>query len=79
MELEQLFCDIDDFCLAFEPQFFFSLLSSGEKKRWRKTRLSLSEIMTIIIYFHHSSYRNFKHYYQQHLLQYHRREFPNLD
>jgi hypothetical protein len=78
MELDTLFFDIDDFCLIFEPQFFSQLLSSSQKKRLRKTRLSLSEVMTIIIYFHHSSYRNFKHYYQNLLLQYHRREFPNL-
>jgi hypothetical protein len=34
--------------------------------------------MTIIIYFHHSSYRNFKHYYQNHLQVYHFQDFPNL-
>ena len=78
MELEQLFCDIDDFCLVFETQFFSSLLSSKERKRWRKTRLSLSEIMTIIIYFHHSRYRDFKHYYQHLIFQYHQQEFPQL-
>ena len=78
MELDTLFFDIDDFCLIFEPQFFSQLLSSSQKKRLRKTRLSLSEVMTIIIYFHHSSYRNFKNYYQNLLLKYHRREFPDL-
>jgi hypothetical protein len=34
--------------------------------------------MTIIIYFHHSSYRNFKHYYQNHIQVYHFQDFPNL-
>lgn len=47
-------------------------------KRKRKTRLCLSEIATIIIYFHCSSYRNFKHYYLKQILKHYRSEFPNL-
>ncbi len=78
MELEKLFCDVDDFCLIFEPHFATQLLCSSERKRIRNSRLSLSEIMTIIIYFHNSSYRNFKHYYQHHICTYHREEFPKL-
>ena len=56
MELETLFDDVDDFCLIFEPSFNRQILSSKQKKRIKIVRLSLSEIMTIIIYFHHSSY-----------------------
>lgn len=78
MELEKLFWEVDDFCLIFEPHFFSQLLPSLQKQRFRKTRLHLSEIMTIIIYFHHSNYRNFKSYYQDYLLQYHRHNFPHL-
>ncbi len=78
MELETLFDDVDDFCLIFEPSFNRQILSSKQKKRIKNSRLSLSEIMTIIIYFHHSSYRNFKHYYQNHIQVYHFQDFPNL-
>lgn len=78
MELETLFYDVDDFCLIFEPSFNRQILSSKQKKRIKNSRLSLSEIMTIIIYFHHSSYRNFKHYYQNHIQVYHFQDFPNL-
>ncbi|BAQ61819.1 mobile element protein [Geminocystis sp. NIES-3708] len=63
MELEQLFCDVNDFYLMFEPSFQAQLLFSSERKRIKHSQLCLSEIMTIIIYFHHSNYRNFKHYY----------------
>ncbi len=52
MELETLFDDVDDFCLIFEPSFNRQILSSKQKKRIKNSRLSLSEIMTIIIYFH---------------------------
>ncbi len=78
MELEKLFCDVDDFCLVFEPHFTSKLFSSSERKRNLNTRLCLSEIMTIIIYFHHSSYRNLKHYYQDSICQFHQKEFPSL-
>ena len=35
----------------------------GVKRRRRKASLSDSEIMTILLYFHFGSFRNFKHYY----------------
>ena len=38
----------------------------------------MSEIMTIIIYFHQSRYRNFKSYYNEHVCKLLRAEFPNL-
>jgi hypothetical protein len=34
--------------------------------------------MTIVVYFHHSSYRNFKHFYQEHILKHCQSEFPPL-
>ncbi len=60
--LEELFCCVDDFCQTFEPQWKQQLLGSGLKLRNRPRSLSLSEIMTILIGFHQSCYRNFKTY-----------------
>jgi transposase len=54
------------------------LLADGSKKRCRSGQLRSSEIMTIIIYFHQSHYRNFKAYYREHVCQHLRSEFPNL-
>ena len=54
------------------------LLSEGEQKRNRQSNLCRSEIMTIIIYFHQSSYRNFKDFYTKHVCNYLRKHFPNL-
>jgi hypothetical protein len=54
------------------------LFAEGSKKRRRAGQLSASEIMTIIIYFHQSRYRNFKAYYTEHDCQQLRGEFPNL-
>jgi hypothetical protein len=78
MELETIFWEIDDFCRYFEPIFQAQLIPSERKKRIRPSQLCLSEIMTIIIYFHGSSYRNFKDYYQKHIRKYCQNEFPKL-
>ncbi len=78
MSLDELFCDVDDFCQAFVPQWQQQLLAHGERQRCRAGQLSLSEIMTIVIYFHQSSYRNFKHYYLRHLSGPLKAAFPGL-
>ena len=60
-----LFCVIDDFCKQFESENAGKLLLGEEqgKRRRRKASMSDSEIMTILLYFHFGSFRNFKHYY----------------
>ena len=78
MEIETLFCKIDDFCQAFAPIFESHLLPKKVVKRKRKCRLCLSEIATIVVYFHSSGYRNFKKYYIKHIFKNCQSEFPNL-
>ena len=78
MTIIPLFCSIDDFCLEFEPQFNQLLLSETPKLRHRKANLALSEVMTIIVWFHQSNYRTFKHYYLRHVCVYLRWAFPHL-
>ena len=46
--------------------------------RGRDRRLCLSEIMTILIAFHQSAYRNFKWFYTQLVRRYWHRAFPAL-
>jgi hypothetical protein len=76
--LLQLFCHVDDFCQVFLPVWQKQLVVSGVRRRQRKRSLAVSEIMTILIYFHQSHYRDFKAYYCHHLLPHLRREFPGL-
>lgn len=73
-----LFCNVDDFCLAFEPEFNKRLLEDGTRKRIRKSKLRLSEVMTIIIWFHRSAYRTFKDYYTKEVIPHLSWAFPNL-
>ncbi len=78
MELEKLFCDVDDFCAEFEKSWQEELLSSSERRSTRKFNLCLSEVMTIIIYFHQSSYRNFQDYYTKYVCNFFAKYFPQL-
>lgn len=74
----KLFCEVDDFCLIFIPLWNITLLQHGVINRVREPRLSVSEIMTIIIHFHQSHYRDFKTYYIEYVCEHLNAEFPNL-
>ena len=78
MSLLEVFVSVDDFCQIFLPVWAKQLVADGSKKRCRSGHLSVSEMMTIIIYFHQSRYRNFKAYYTENVCQHLRGEFPNL-
>lgn len=76
--LLNIFCDIDDFCKSFEKKWIEQLISDGKIKRLTHSTLSMSEIMTIVVWFHISGYRTFKWYYINHVCRELRREFPSL-
>lgn len=76
--LVEMFCAVDDFCLAFEPAWQRQLVASGQAQRQRARQLCRSEIMTILILFHQSHYRHFKAFYTEHVLVHLRAEFPGL-
>ncbi len=78
MDILPIFCDIDDFCLFFEPIWKQRLLVAHERQRNRPSTLCLSEVMTIIVLFHWSGYRNFKTYYTAHVLKHMAGAFPRL-
>lgn len=68
LQLTAMFCDIDDFCKRFEPMYHRHLLQAGYRHRRRQPALALSEILTILVYFHSSHYRTFKHYYTEYVV-----------
>jgi Transposase DDE domain len=78
MNILPLFCDVDDFCLLFEPQWHRRLLQSGTVRRNKPSALALSEVMTILILFHSSGYRDLKTFYTQHVQQHLAGAFPRL-
>ncbi len=78
MSLLELFCHVHDFCRVFQPRWQAALLAHGSQHRRRSRQLDLSEIMTILILFHQSHYRDFKAFYTQQVLVHLRTEFPGL-
>jgi hypothetical protein len=80
-QLTRIFCQIDDFCKEFDQHLQTRSLPSSTTKsghRGPNCCLSHSEMMTILIFFQSSSWRNFKHFYIQFLCVYWKKEFPNL-
>ena len=62
MELVALFYLINEFCKEFEPKWRTQQIASGLRQRNKPCRLSLSEILAIIIHFHQSNHKTFKYY-----------------
>lgn len=82
--LVSIFCDVDDFCKEFEPEWRKILIENqnnhligNKKRRNRKPELALSEAMTIVILFHKTGYRTFKDYYTRFLISL-KKYFPKL-
>lgn len=67
MILTQIFYDVDNFCDNFEKYLDTHSISAGTLTllKRKNCEMSLSEIMTVLIYFHHSGYRTFKRYYKE--------------
>ncbi len=76
-DLTTLFCSVDDFWKRFQSDWAQHLIGSGKAKRGPEPELSVSEMMTIVILFHQSNYRSFKHFYE-HIRAYFRSYFPKL-
>jgi hypothetical protein len=76
MDILRLFFDCDEFCQQFLPQLAARQLPDGKLHRQRESNLSTSEVMTIVILFQTSGFRNFKTFYTQRVLTGLRQEFP---
>jgi hypothetical protein len=77
MDLTILYCSIDDFWKSFKQEWDKHLIDNGKAKRGPEPKLSIPEMMTIVILFHQSNYRTFKYFYE-YVCTYLRRDFPNL-
>ena len=76
--IEDIFCDIDDYCKEFYQKQSEYLLANFNRKRLRLCRMSSSEIMTILILFHLSHYRTFKDFYHECVIRHLKSYFPQL-
>jgi hypothetical protein len=61
-KITEIFVSVDDFCQEFEPMLNSKRIGKA-KIRNTPSKLSMSEVMTIQIIFHHSGFRTFKDFY----------------
>src|SRR3954447_14704676 len=60
----EVFCEVDDFCQAFVPQWEASLLGPGRPApRGPEPGLSTSEIITLLLVLHSSGFKHLKSFY----------------
>jgi hypothetical protein len=81
INITALYCCLDDFCKVFEEWERHRLIPS-EKKRCREGKLSLSEMLFIVVLFHLSPFRHFKAFYRYGVGQQYRGcfdEIPHYD
>jgi hypothetical protein len=76
MDMLRLFYDCDECCREFIPRLQTSQIAEGEKHRIRHPTLSVSEVMTILILFQASGFRNLKTFYLHHICVHLTRAFP---
>ncbi len=78
MDRLTIFCEVDDFCRIFEPILNRQLLADGTRKRIRSSKMSKAEVMSIMILFHRSGFRDLKRFYTKVVCQYWQQDFRNL-
>mgnify|MGYP000989185173 CR=1 FL=1 len=76
--LIEIFCIFDDFCKYFTPELKkHTLQVPGKRHRNRASRMSDSEIMTILVLFHTHRFRDLKSFYLGYICQHMRGDFPH--
>lgn len=64
--LVERFCELDDFCRSIRTQWEAMLLADGKapaRKHGPESGLADSEIMTLLVLYHSSRFKNFKTFY----------------
>ena len=83
-KVTEIYCIADDFCKEYELELKTKALSLSNpspntpKTRNRKGRMSDAEMITILVLFHSTTFRNFKHFYLFYVCREPKEEFPNL-
>jgi hypothetical protein len=76
-KLIEIFIAVDDFTNLFQ-QWLTSRSLAPARLPTRQTELATSEILTILIYYHHSGYKNFQYYFQRLVEPLMKTYFPRL-
>ena len=76
--LTKIFCEIDDFMQEFEEEYKKRLLTNKKERVKYNSRLTLSEVMSILVYYHSYGNRTFKDFYLKTVCRDLKSCFPNL-
>ncbi|SNZ06208.1 Transposase DDE domain-containing protein [Persephonella hydrogeniphila] len=76
MLITKIYCQLDDFYKSFENYLKQNVLPKSSKGR--KSKLTITEISTILVLFHLSGYSNLKRFYKEHALIHLKSYFPDL-
>ena len=72
-KVTEIFCIVDEFCKNFDKETSKFLLGNKSK---RPPKMNSSEVITIILLFHLSGFRTFKHFYVFYVQKHMQKEFP---
>ncbi len=77
-KITEIFCVLDDFCKEIDEIINQNMIleNTSKKKRNRKSKISDSEVITIMILFHLKGYRCLKHFYINHVTKHMTDDFP---
>ena len=78
-KVTEIFCMADDFCKFFDAMTAkYTLKPIGKRKYHRNSTMSKAEVMLIMILFHDSGYRCFKHFYLEKVCKHLLHLFPKV-
>ena len=78
-KVTEIFGMADDFCKFFDAMVAkYTLKPTGKRKYHRDSTMSKAEVMLIMILFHDSGYRCFKHFYLEKVCKHLRNLFPKV-
>jgi len=78
IDLTELYVEIDDFCRKICGSLNEQLIGSGKILEIDTPGLSLSEVLTILVYYHYSRFDCLKHYYLIKVQRNLKTDFPKL-
>lgn len=77
-KVTEIFCLIDDFCIEMNQIIDENALTdaSPTRKRKKASKMTQSEVITIMVLFHQNGYRCLKHFYLNYVCKHMRDDFP---